>query len=55
MFIKSIGLVFLGPCFSSQRIGRELCTGIVKDANGHPIEGADIRIEAKNVADCYDG
>ena len=22
--------------------------GIVKDANGHPIEGADIRIEAKN-------
>jgi hypothetical protein len=50
MFIKSIGIGFLGVVlFIASALGASpVLQGIVKDANGHPIEGADIRIEAKN-------
>src|SRR4030095_3077606 len=50
MFIKSIWIGFLGVMLfiASASGGSAVLQGIVKDANGHPIEGADIRIEAKN-------
>ena len=50
MFIKSIRIGFLGVMlFIASALGASsVLQGIVKDANGHPIEGADIRIEAKN-------
>ena len=50
MFIKSIWIGFLGVMlFIASALGASsVLQGIVKDANGHPIEGADIRIEAKN-------
>lgn len=50
MFIKSIWVGFVGVILFVASIlaaGSEL-QGIVKDAKGHPIEGADIRIEPKN-------
>jgi hypothetical protein len=49
MFIKSIWIGFVGVMLfiaSASGAGSAL-QGIVKDANGHPIEGADIRIQAK--------
>jgi hypothetical protein len=50
MFIKSIWIGFLGVMlFIASALGASsVLQGIVKDANGHPIEGADIRIEARN-------
>jgi hypothetical protein len=50
MFIKSIWIGFLGiTLFIASALGASsVLQGIVKDANGHPIESADIRIEAKN-------
>jgi 5-hydroxyisourate hydrolase-like protein (transthyretin family) len=50
MFIKSIWIGFLGvTLFIASTLGASsVLQGIVKDANGHPIEGADIRIQAKN-------
>src|SRR5919204_6614889 len=50
MFIKSIWVGFLGIMLfiASAFGGSSVLQGIVKDANGHPIEGADIRIQAKN-------
>ena len=50
MFIKSIWIGFLGVMLfiASASGASSVLQGIVKDANGHPIEGADIRIEAKN-------
>ena len=50
MFIKSIWIGFLGIMLfiTSASGASSVLQGIVKDANGHPIEGADIRIEAKN-------
>ena len=50
MFIKSIWIGFLGIMLliASASGAGSVLQGIVKDANGHPIEGADIRIQAKN-------
>ena len=50
MFIKSIRIGFLGVMLfiTSASGASSVLDGIVKDANGHPIEGADIRIETKN-------
>ena len=50
MFMKSIWIGFLGVMLfiASASGANSVLQGIVKDANGHPIEGADIRIEAKN-------
>jgi Carboxypeptidase regulatory-like domain len=50
MFIKSIWMGFVGVLLfvaSALAAGPGL-EGIVKDAGGHPIQGADIRIEANN-------
>ncbi|PYJ20003.1 MAG: hypothetical protein DME99_11135 [Verrucomicrobia bacterium] len=50
MFIKSIWIGFVGVVLfvASASAGNSVLQGIVKDANRHPIEGADIRVEAKN-------
>ena len=50
MFIKSIwiGCVALILSTASAWATGSVLEGIVKDAKGHPIEGADIRIETKN-------
>jgi Carboxypeptidase regulatory-like domain len=50
MFIKSIWIGFIGVMLfvaSASAAGPGL-QGIVKDAKGHPIQGADLRIEATN-------
>jgi carboxypeptidase family protein len=49
MFTKSIWIGFFGVMLfiASASGGSSLLQGIVKDANGHPIEGADIRIQPK--------
>ena len=50
MFMKSIWIGFIGVMLfvaSASAASSEL-QGIVKDAKGHPIKGADIRIEATN-------
>src|SRR5260370_33181487 len=48
MFIKSIWIGFMGVMLfvASASAGSSALQGIVKDAKGHPIQGADIRIEA---------
>jgi hypothetical protein len=48
MFIKSIWILFITATFfiTSAWGASSVLQGIVKDANGHPINGADIRIEA---------
>jgi 5-hydroxyisourate hydrolase-like protein (transthyretin family) len=50
MFIKSIWIGFIGVMLfvASASAASSVLQGIVKDANGHPIQGADIRIETKN-------
>jgi 5-hydroxyisourate hydrolase-like protein (transthyretin family) len=50
MFIKSIWIGFIGVMLfvASASAASSVLRGIVKDANGHPIQGADIRIEATN-------
>ena len=50
MFIKSIWIGFIGVMLfvASASAASSVLQGIVKDANGHPIQGADIRIEATN-------
>ena len=50
MFIKSIWIGFIGVMLfvASASAAGSLLQGIVKDANGHSIQGADIRIEATN-------
>jgi len=50
MFTKSIWVGFVGVMLfiASASGGGSLLQGIVKDANGHPIEGADVRIQPKN-------
>src|ERR1700747_1208248 len=50
MVIKSIWIGLLGVMLfiASASGGSSVLQGIVKDANGHPIEGADIRIQPKN-------
>ncbi len=50
MFIKSIWIGFIGVMLfiASASATSSVLQGIVKDAKGHPIQGADIRIEATN-------
>jgi Carboxypeptidase regulatory-like domain len=50
MIIKSmwIGFVAVMIFVASTLAASSVLEGIVKDAKGHPIEGADIRIEAKS-------
>jgi len=50
MFIKSIWIGFIGVMLfvASASAASSVLQGIVKDVNGHPIQGADIRIEARN-------
>jgi hypothetical protein len=50
MFIKSIWIGFIGVMLlvASASAASPVLQGIVKDAKGHPIQGADIRIEATN-------
>jgi hypothetical protein len=50
MFIKSIWIGFLGVMLFIASASGASCVlqGVVKDVSGHPIEGADIRIQAKN-------
>jgi len=50
--IKSLGISFVGlflVTFSAWA-GTSVLEGIVKDPSGHPIKGADVRIEAKKFA-----
>jgi len=50
MFLKSLGIGLIGLfvlAFSAWA-GTAALEGIVKDATGRPIKGADVRIEAKN-------
>ena len=50
MFIKSIWIAFIGftLCAAGASGASSELQGIVRDASGHPIKGADIRIEATN-------
>ena len=50
MFIKSIWIGFIGVMLfvASASAASSVLQGIVKDVNGHSIQGADIRIEATN-------
>jgi hypothetical protein len=50
MFMKSIWIGFIGVMLfaASASAASSVLQGIVKDAKGHPILGADIRIEATN-------
>src|SRR6266436_3232686 len=50
MFIKSIWIAFIGVTLfvASAWAASSVLQGIVKDAKGHPVQGADIRIEATN-------
>ena len=48
--MKSTWIVFIGVVLlvADALAGNSVLQGIVKDVNGHPINGADIRIEATN-------
>jgi|SRR5262245_24561785 len=50
MFIKMIGIGFIGVILfvASAAAANSVIEGIVKDAKGHPLQGADVRIEATN-------
>ena len=50
MFIKSIGISFIGVMLfvASAAAANSVLEGVVKDAKGHPVQGVDVRIEAKN-------
>jgi Carboxypeptidase regulatory-like domain len=50
MFIRSLQIGFLGfvLCAASAWAGPSSIQGIVKDAKGQPIKGADVRIESKD-------
>jgi 5-hydroxyisourate hydrolase-like protein (transthyretin family) len=50
MFIKSIGIGFVGVMLfvASAAAANSVLDGVVKDARGHPIQGVDVRIEAKD-------
>ena len=47
MFMKSIWIAFVGAMLSvaSASAANSVLQGIVKDASGHPIQGADVRLE----------
>ena len=50
MFMKSIWIGLIGVTLSVATVSAvsSVLQGIVKDANKHPIQGADIRVEATN-------
>jgi hypothetical protein len=50
LLLKSLRIGFVGLMLfvASAWAASSVLEGIVKDAKGHPIEGADIRIETKN-------
>jgi len=50
MFMKSIWIGFIGVMLfvAGASAASPVLQGIVKDATGHPIQGADVRIEATN-------
>ena len=50
MFIKSIRIAFVGVMLfaASAVAANSVLEGVVKDDKGHPIQGADVRIEATN-------
>jgi hypothetical protein len=50
MSIKSVEIAFIGLIIvvTSALASGSMLQGIVKDAKGHPIEGANIRIETRN-------
>src|SRR6266481_5775582 len=50
MFIKSLQIGFVGLfiCAASAWAGPSSIQGIVKDAKGQPIKGADVRIESRD-------
>jgi hypothetical protein len=50
MLIKSLQIGFVGLflCVASAWAGPSSIQGIVKDANGQPIKGADVRIESRD-------
>jgi 5-hydroxyisourate hydrolase-like protein (transthyretin family) len=50
MFMKStwIGLIGVVLCVTTAAAANSVLQGAVRDAKGHPIHGADIRIEATN-------
>jgi hypothetical protein len=50
MFIKSLRIGFVGLvlCAASAWAGSPAIQGVVKDAKGQPIKGADVRIESKD-------
>lgn len=50
MFMKSILIAFIGVMLFvvSASAASSVLQGIVKDAKGHPIQGADIRLETTN-------
>jgi hypothetical protein len=50
MFIKSLHIGFIGLflCVASAWAGPSAIQGIVKDAKGRPIKGADVRIESRD-------
>jgi hypothetical protein len=50
MFIKAIWIACIGVMLfvANASAASSVLQGIVKNANGHPIQGADIRIEATN-------
>jgi len=52
MFIKTVGIGLVGVMFfvASALAANSVLQGMVKDAKGHPIQGADVRIEAKQGA-----
>jgi hypothetical protein len=50
MFMKSIWSAYIGTIFfvTSTWAASSVLQGVVKDAKGHPFQGADLRIEATN-------
>jgi Carboxypeptidase regulatory-like domain len=50
MFIKSLQIGFVGLflCAASAWAGPGSIQGIVKDAKGHPVKGADVRVESRD-------
>src|SRR5215510_8666666 len=55
MFIKSLQIGFVGLffCVVGASAGAANIQGIVKDAKGQPIKGAEIRIESRNGAQLF--
>ncbi len=52
MIIKLIGIAFVGAMLfvASAAAANSVLEGVVKDARGRPIKGADVRIDSKNGA-----